>query len=470
MPRAAIPALEPDPRWRAARNVLAVRLDNLGDVIMTTPALAAIRCCLPQARITLLASASGAALAPHLPMVDETIRLDAPWMKSAQSAEAAQDAGIHEMQWIEQLRIRRFDAAIIFTVCTQSALPAALWCRLAGIPLRLAHSRENPYGLLSDWVKDTETVADGMRHEVERQLALIAAVGLRPSDDHLVFQLDAAHFEQCRRRMALAGLDPARRYFIVHPGATAASRRYPAERFGVAADAIARQSGHIPIYTGSADEQALIAAARQHMSERSFSLGGQLELAEFAALIAGARLLVSNNTGPVHVAAALGTPVVDLYALTNPQHTPWKVASRVLSHDVPCRNCLKSECPEGHHGCLRGVPSEAVAAAALELLGAELHDGSTPAGDVPGGGRLPGSSLTGCGMTGRGMTGRGMTGKCGRMHAPDPVEAAQGHTDCRLSSVHTELRQGVQHECSTVCSCSSLAFACPDGELLDAAL
>jgi ADP-heptose:LPS heptosyltransferase len=68
------------------------------------------------------------------------------------------------------------------------------------------------------------------------------------------------------------------------------------------------------------------------------------------------------------MAAALGTPVVDLYALTNPQHTPWLVPARVLNHDVPCRNCLKSVCPQGHHDCLAKVPSEEVAAAALSLI------------------------------------------------------------------------------------------------------
>src|SRR5205085_708073 len=98
------------------------------------------------------------------------------------------------------------------------------------------------------------------------------------------------------------------------------------------------------------------------------SLAGRLGLPQLAATIELAPLLISNNTGPVHIAAALGTPVVDLYALTNPQHTPWQVPSRVLSHDVPCRNCYKSVCPLGHHDCLRGVPPEAVVTAARELL------------------------------------------------------------------------------------------------------
>jgi ADP-heptose:LPS heptosyltransferase len=107
---------------------------------------------------------------------------------------------------------------------------------------------------------------------------------------------------------------------------------------------------------------------RQSMRQASRVLVGELGLGELGALIAEADLLVSNNTGPAHIAAALGTPVVDLYALTNPQHTPWQVRSRVLNHDVPCRNCYKSICPAGHHDCLRKVAPERVAAAALELL------------------------------------------------------------------------------------------------------
>jgi ADP-heptose:LPS heptosyltransferase len=98
------------------------------------------------------------------------------------------------------------------------------------------------------------------------------------------------------------------------------------------------------------------------------SLAGRLSLPELGAIVQAADLLVANNTGPVHLAAALGTPVVDLYALTNPQHTPWQVENRVLFHDVPCRNCYKSVCPQGHHDCLRRVEPERVAAAAGELL------------------------------------------------------------------------------------------------------
>lgn len=97
-------------------------------------------------------------------------------------------------------------------------------------------------------------------------------------------------------------------------------------------------------------------------------LAGETDLAELAALLAQAPLLIANNSGPVHVAAAVGTPVVDLYALTNPQHTPWMTPDRVLSHDVSCKDCYQSVCPEGHHACLRAIAPERVLEAARELL------------------------------------------------------------------------------------------------------
>ena len=104
------------------------------------------------------------------------------------------------------------------------------------------------------------------------------------------------------------------------------------------------------------------------MDAPSESLAGRLDLGELVALIAAAPLLIVNNTGPAHIAAAVGTPVVDLYALTNLQHMPWGVASRVLYHDVPCKLCYKSVCPMGHHDCLRLVEPDAIVAAACELL------------------------------------------------------------------------------------------------------
>ncbi len=367
--------------WTDLGRVLAMRLDNLGDLLMTTPALSALRSGLPDARITLLASPSSAAAAAHLPMVDEVWPFAAPWVQrpSAEQDEG-HELGQHEARLVDQLAEEGFDAAVIFTVCTQSALPAALLCRLAGIPRRLAHSRENPYGLLSHWVPEVDQVGGGTpadavppRHEVARQLALMASVGLHCSDDRLRFEVLAAHRRRLADRLHAAGIDAHRPYAVLHPGATAASRRWPAERFGQVAHELL-QAGCAVVFSGTQAEMTLCQAGLQPCAQRmqpdpaAVSLAGLLCLGELAALIEGASVLITNNSAPAHLAAALGTPVVTLYALTNPQHTPWRAVSRVLSHDVPCRWCLKSVCPQGHHDCLRRVEPAQVTEAALQLL------------------------------------------------------------------------------------------------------
>ncbi len=122
------------------------------------------------------------------------------------------------------------------------------------------------------------------------------------------------------------------------------------------------------LFTGAAGDAAIVEEIRAAMGTPSDSLAGRLQLAELAALVAAAPVLLANNSGPAHIAAAVGTPVVDLYALTNPQHTPWKVPCRVLNYDVPCKYCYKSICPQGHHDCLRRVPVAAVVEATLDLL------------------------------------------------------------------------------------------------------
>jgi lipopolysaccharide heptosyltransferase II len=340
--------------WSAVRKLLCVRLDSIGDVLMTTPAIRACResfgC-----RTVLLTSSAGMAAARLVPEIDAVIAFAAPWMKPPA------DAGDEAM--IRRLRAERFDAAVIFTVFSQSALPAAYLCCLAGIPLRLAHCRENPYHLLSDWVSDPEPAAL-VRHEVQRQLDLVASVGARTGNRHLSFAVPEGARDGVRS--LLAGTD--RPLVLIHPGATAASRRYPPEQFARAADLVIEETGCQAVFTGDAAEADLVRFVQERMAHSSRSVVGRLDLAQLGALIDEADLLICNNTGPAHIAAALGTPVVDLYALTNPQHTPWEVRSRVLFHDVPCRNCFKSVCPQGHHDCLKRVAPETVASAALELL------------------------------------------------------------------------------------------------------
>ena len=363
--------------WQRARRILCVRLDSLGDVLMCTPAMRALRRAVPGRTLTLLGSPAGAAALPFIPELDDAIAWSAPWTKS--SAPAGTPAPI------AALAARAFDAAVIFTTYTQSALPAALLCQLAGIPLRLAHCRENPYDLLSDWIPDPEP-ATLVRHEVQRQLALVQRVGCRSADLGLSFVPRPADFTAARARLAAAGIDPDRPWILLHPGASAASRRYPAGHWAHVLRLLAQELQLPLMLTGSAEESELVDGIQFASAVPAVSLAGRLTLGELGAALRLAAVAVTNNTGPAHMAAAVGTPVVDLYALTNPQHTPWHVRNRVLFHDVPCRFCYKSTCPQGHHACLTGVAPQRVAAAVHELLGTapglatEAPDDSVPTG------------------------------------------------------------------------------------------
>jgi ADP-heptose:LPS heptosyltransferase len=230
--------------------------------------------------------------------------------------------------------------------------------------LRLAHCRENPYQLLTDWIHETEPES-GIRHEVVRQLDLVDEIGASTADTSIRLSVLPDDRAAVLRHVDTHRLEPGR-WFVLHAGASAASRRYPAERFIEVAQELSRL-GYRTVLTGSTEERELTEAIRASVPN-SLSLAGQLSLGELAALIASSPLLITNNTGPAHLAAGVGTPVVDLYALTNPQHTPWQVPSRVLSYAVPCAPCFRSVCPEEHHLCLRGVSSAEVVTAALELL------------------------------------------------------------------------------------------------------
>jgi lipopolysaccharide heptosyltransferase II len=353
--------------WEQARRILCVRLDALGDVLMCTPAMRALRDAAPGRRLTLLSSASGAAAAPFIPELDDAIVHAAPWMKADLPATPDELRAL-----AADLAARRFDAAVIFTTYTQSAVPAALLCWLAGIPLRLAHCRENPYHLLTDWIQDPEPQTM-VRHEVARQLALVRSVGAGSrATPALSFALRPADLAAVRLRLLRLGIDASRPFLLLHPGASAASRRYPAGHWARALGLLVRRTGLPVVITGSAAESGLVDEIRAACGVSApvliHSLAGQLSLGELGAALRLAAVALTSNSGPAHVAAAVGTPVVDLYALTNPQHTPWNVRSRVLFQDVPCRFCFKSACPAGHHECLSGVAPERVVEAVLELL------------------------------------------------------------------------------------------------------
>lgn len=349
-----------DSRWMAARKLLLVRLDNLGDVLLCTPAFHAVRETLPDAELTLLASPVGAQVAELNPDLDDAIVYEAPWMDPW---ERLPHDFVRELGMVEMLRERRFDGAIIFTSFRQSPLPAAYLAYLAGIPLRLGASIDGSGSLLTTRHKHPEE--RGM-HEVERALDLVGAEGFRTSDLDLVLRVLPKERASMRQGLSAEGVSGGRPLVVLHPGCSMPARTYPWEMFAQVADLLVQQVGAQVVLTGDSGEVELVEKVRGRMRRAAISMAGRLDFGEFVALLSLSDLVVTNNTGPAHVAAAVKTPVVDLFALTNPpeQWRPWRVPHRLLYREVPCALCYSRVCPYEQE-CLRGVvPSEVVRAAA----------------------------------------------------------------------------------------------------------
>jgi ADP-heptose:LPS heptosyltransferase len=360
-----------DPRWRAVHRLLLIRLDNLGDVILATPAIHALRQALPGARLTLLASPVGAQVAELDPDLDDVIVYRAPWMDpdSCLSQDPSRDYSI-----VAEIRRQGFDAAIIFTSYHQSSLPAAYLCYLAGIPLRHAASIDGPGSLLTSRHRHVDRIS----HEVERNLDLVGGLGIPLEGDDLI--LGPPDEDVAWARGVVEGERRGRKpVVVIHPGCSCPSRTYPAEHFARAAWTLSSELDARLIWTGAADEVDLVEGIRAQLAEPGLNLAGTTSLARLSAILAAGDVVVTNNTGPMHVAAAVGTPVVALFALTNPPEEwhPWKVRHRLLNQPVPCARCYQRVCPVGHE-CLRGVSAVDVTRAVRELLGdGERPDGRT---------------------------------------------------------------------------------------------
>jgi ADP-heptose:LPS heptosyltransferase len=355
--------MHPSP-WLAAKNILVVRLDNTGDVLMLGPALRALKESSPQARLTLLASPAGSAAAALLPWIDATIVWRAVWQDAGQGAQRLPLDPAREYELIEQLRACQFDAALIFTSFSQTPHTPGYACYLAGIPLRAGESSEFGGSVLTTELRGAPLAM----HQVERNLRLVEHLGFVVRDRRLQFVLSEEQREATLAHLARVGLDPARPFILVHPGASARARRYPAARYGQVVRLL-QERGWPVLVTGTAREQELMAKMRQCAGDFPLLLG-ETTLSEYAALVERAALVICNNTLPLHLADAAQTPVLSLYSGTDyeEQWQPRVTRARLLRRETPCHPCFLFECPIGQP-CLDITPAEVVTAAEELLAG-----------------------------------------------------------------------------------------------------
>jgi ADP-heptose:LPS heptosyltransferase len=321
-------------------HVLVARMDSEGDVLLAGPA---VRAAAHGAdRVTLLCGPRGRAAAELLPGVDEVIVHHAPWIDA--EPEPVDPEAISAL--VAALSARSVDQAAILTSFHQSPLPLALLLRLAGVAEIAAISVDYPGSLLDHRLPDPGDV-----HEVQRGLGVVAALGLTaaPGDDgRLAVRRDARWVEP-------------ERYVVVHPGASVPARAWSPERNAALVGALAA-AGRRVLVTGGPGETGL---TRLVAGDRGVDLGGATSMPELVEVLANADCVVVGNTGPAHLAAAVGTPVVSLFAPTVPaaRWRPWHVPHELLYVDVPCAGCRARACPVPGHPCLEGVDPDDVLAA-----------------------------------------------------------------------------------------------------------
>lgn len=339
------------------RHVLVVRPDNNGDVLLSGPAIRAVAH--GADRVTLWVGRRGRAAGELLPDVDTIVCRDLPWIDLAPDPVD----GRWLRDTIDVAASLQADAAMILGSFHQSPLPTALILRAAGVGFVAATSVDYPGALLDVRHRISDDV-----HEVERSLSLVRSAGfeLPPGDDARL---------RIREPGASNPLTVAGRYVVVHPGASVPARAWAPQRHHTLVRRLS-DDGWPVVVTGGPDETDLTARVASAAPD-AVDLGGRTDWPTLARVVADAAAIVTGNTGPAHLAAAVGTPVVELFAPVVPavRWRPWKVQHVLLGdQDIACAGCRARVCPVEGHPCVDTVTPDQVLAALERLTDDERQE------------------------------------------------------------------------------------------------
>lgn len=344
------------------RNILIRATNWVGDAVISIPAFQALRERFPDARMSILARPWVAGLYGREPFCDELIPYEAPrgWNGIGEKLSVA-----------SALRSRNFDCAILF----QNAFEAAALARMAGIPIRIGYARDGRDWLLTHPIpvpRPDETP----RHQRFYYLELLKRAKLIDtySDDGVIRLSGAgAAAEKGRERFSHASVRGS--VIGVSPGAAyGGAKRWLPERFAEAATAIARERNASAAIFGSKEELPICEAVQRHLDalgQPCINFAGATTIAEFIEMAAACDVFLTNDSGPMHIASALGVPTVAIFGATDDIATgPTGPLSRVVRETVDCSPCLLRECPIDHR-CMTRVTAQRVAETALSLIAIE---------------------------------------------------------------------------------------------------
>lgn len=344
----SLPLLRDLPPGSVAR--IVVRMPNwIGDAVMATPALGLLRKSFPDAHIAIVANPLVAELFTFHPDCNQVIRFD----------KRTTHRGVGGFwRFCRSLRSERFDLAVLL----QNAFEAAVMAVLAGIPRRAGYSTDGRGLLLTAGVPAVDK-KHGLHH-VDYYLRMLRQLGLDDHEHRLRLALTAGE-----ESGAIERLGPGD-WIAVNPGASyGAAKRWIPERFAAVADSLSAEFGVRVVLTGGPGELDIGRDIERSMSRAPLNLIGRTSVRELMAVLAHCRLVVTNDSGPMHIAAAFDVPIVAVFGPTDHTTTsPLIEKCRIVRSAADCAPCMLRECPTDHH-CMTGVSADEVLAAARSLLG-----------------------------------------------------------------------------------------------------
>ena len=338
-------------------NLLIIKLRYIGDVLLATPTLRAIKAAWPDVRVTMMVNRGTEGVLSGNPDIDEILVLD----KVSLAA-----------QWrlIVQLRRRRFDTVIDLTDGDRSAFLS--W--VSGASVRIGFNDEHRRRRVC--YSAIVPPQPGLRHRIERDLAALKSLGVPASEQQPKLWLteeDEASADQLLDRL---GIRRERALIILQPGARYWFKAWPAERFAELADRLASEYDCQVLIGGSKDEEALAQRIHEAATSRPVSIAGRTTLKQFASIAKRAALFVGNDSGAMHIAAAMGTPMVALFGPSNPDEWgPRGDRVQVLYKGLDCRACFHPTCNRGEQNCMKQLSVVAVYTAASQLLASGVPSG-----------------------------------------------------------------------------------------------
>lgn len=323
---------------------VVVRVPNwIGDSILALPALQSLSANYPDSEIWIAAKGWVKELFISVPYINGIIAL--PERLSRRSLRTS----------AQELKALGFDAGLLLT----NSFASAYHFYLAQIPQRWGYKKDGRQLLLTKGVK--RPAPDETIHQVDYYLRLIAGLGMRPIAPHLSLPLLAEEVREAEDMLAALSVNRDKRIVALNPGGYFGSaKRWPAHRYAEAATLFQNRWGAEILIVGSSQEEPLADAISKDMKKKPFVLTGKTSLRQLAAILSSADLCVTNDSGPMHLANALGVPTVAVFGPTEPTATrPFQPPSVFIQKEVPCWPCAYRDCPVDHR-CMLNISAEEV--------------------------------------------------------------------------------------------------------------